>query len=98
MKECSSATTNTACRALAIERNGLLFEEAQALSKAAYRLLEGASLDAESFTHYQVLRKKADLKFLDAIEHLRLVNDELPPLPMSVNNSENLRIQLQNRT
>jgi alanine racemase len=96
MKECSSATTNTACRDLALERNGVLFEEAQALNKAAYRVLEGTSLDAEMFTHYQALRKKADLKFFDAIEHLRLVNDELPPLPMSANNSENLRIQLQN--
>jgi hypothetical protein len=55
-----------------------LFEEAHLLSREAFELLEKAELDAELFTQYQALRQKADVKFQDAIDHLRLIEEEFP--------------------
>lgn len=72
-----------ACRAFALERNRQMFEEAQALSRHAFELLEGGDLDRALFDRYQLLRRKADLKFEEAIEHLRVINEDFPPIPMS---------------
>lgn len=69
----------TACRTFALERNRQLFEEAQALSRCAFDLLEGSDLDLEQFDRYQAMRRKADMKFEEAIEHLRLLNEDFPP-------------------
>ena len=52
-----------ACRAFALERNRQMFEEAQALSRSAFALLEGSDMDVELFDRYQAMRRKADLKF-----------------------------------
>lgn len=68
----------TACRAFALDRNRQLFEEAQSLSNSAFELLEGSELDAEQFDRYQAMRRKADLKYEEAIEHLRLLNVDFP--------------------
>lgn len=69
-----------ACRAFALERNHQMFEEAQALSRSAFELLEAGDLDGELFDRYQALRRKADLKFAEAIEHLRVLNENFPPI------------------
>ncbi|VVM65584.1 hypothetical protein PS662_01531 [Pseudomonas fluorescens] len=81
-----------ACRTLALERNRQMFEEAQALSRHAFELLEGGDLDREVFDCYQSLRRKADLKFEEAIEHLRVINEDFPPIPMSVRLSSQLEV------
>lgn len=70
-----------ACRAFALERNQQMFEEAQALSRDAFAMLEGSDLDGEVFDRYLALRRKADLKFAEAIEHLRVLNENFPPIP-----------------
>ncbi|WP_460124917.1 hypothetical protein [Pseudomonas sp. S2_C03] len=70
-----------ACRAFALERNQQMFEEAQALSREAFAMLEGSDLDGELFDQYLTLRRKADLKFAEAIEHLRVLNENFPPIP-----------------
>ncbi|WP_339508207.1 MULTISPECIES: hypothetical protein [unclassified Pseudomonas] len=95
MKECSTPAQIKACRALALERNRQLFEQAQALNRAAHELLEAGQLDFEQFEHYRALRRKADVKFADAIEHLCVLNEDFPPIPMSVQNSQGLRRQLE---
>lgn len=77
-----------ACRAFALERNRQMFEEAEALSRAAFQLLEESDLDGELFDRYQAMRRKADLKFEDAIEHLRVLNEDFPPIPMASTKSE----------
>lgn len=76
----------SACREFALERNGQLFEEAETLNQAAFALLEGSELDGEQFDRYQAMRRKADLKFEEAIEHLRLLNEDFPSMPMAVAN------------
>jgi uncharacterized membrane protein len=97
MIQCSSSDQIKACRAFALERNHQMFEEAQALSRSAFELLEGDDLDAEQFDRYQALRRKADVKFQEAIEHLRLLNEDFPPIPRSANQSHQLREQLEER-
>lgn len=84
----STCEETTACREFALERNRQLFEEAQALSRSAFELLEGSELDAEQFDRYQAMRHKADLKYAEAIEHLRLLNEEFPSLPMAGRNAQ----------
>ena len=74
----SSRDEISACRAFALDRNRHLFEEAQALSNSAFELLEGGNLDAKRFDRYQAMRRKADLKYEEAIEHLRLLNEDFP--------------------
>jgi hypothetical protein len=94
MKQCTTSDQINACRAFALERNSQLFEEAQALNRAAYNMLEGQQLDAELFDRYQAIRRKADVRFEEAIEHLRLLNEDFPSMPMSINNSQDLRQRL----
>lgn len=67
-----------ACLNLALERNKQLFSEAYHLSQAALDLLDQPLMDIEKFTLYQKKRKQADLKYLEAIEHLRLIMAEYP--------------------
>ena len=97
MIQCSSPDQIKACRALALERNRQMFEEAQGLSRCAFEMLDGGDLDMEMFDRYQALRRKADLKFQEAIEHLRLLNEDFPPIPLSVSHSQHLRQQLEHR-
>ncbi|WP_223512399.1 hypothetical protein [Pseudomonas sp. GL-B-19] len=93
----SSPDQIKACRALALERNRQMFEEAQNLSRCAFELLDGGDLDVELFDRYQALRRKADSKFQEAIEHLQLLNEDFPPIPLSASNSHQLRQQLEHR-
>lgn len=76
MKYYSAPAHPQACRDFALECNRQLFEEAQVLNQAAFELLEGGELDAESFARYQALRCKTDAKFEEAIDHLRLIEEE----------------------
>ncbi|UVK96614.1 hypothetical protein [Pseudomonas sp. B21-048] len=67
-----------ACLNLALERNKQLFSEAYHLSHAALDLLEHPDMDVDMFTQYQKKRRQADRKYLEAIEHLRLIMAEYP--------------------
>ncbi|WP_231987116.1 hypothetical protein [Pseudomonas prosekii] len=80
MQYFSAPVNPQARRNIALECNRHLFEDAHQLSREAFELLEKAELDAELFTHYQALRQKADMKFEEAIEHLRLIEEELPSM------------------
>lgn len=86
-----------ACRAFALERNHQMFEEAQALSRSAWALLEVSDMDVELFDRYQAMRRKADLKFEEAIEHLRLLNEDFPPVSISTQNAHRLLQQTESR-
>lgn len=77
----------TACLNLALERNRQLFNEACNLTRAALDLLDQPHMDIEKFTLYQKKRRQADLKYLEAIEHLRLIMAEYPGHLCSVENS-----------
>ncbi|MBB3242209.1 hypothetical protein FHW68_003746 [Pseudomonas sp. Tn43] len=76
-----------ACLNLALERNQQLFSDAYHLSHAAFDLLDQPNMDAEKFTQYQRKRRQADLKYLEAIEHLRLIMAEYPVHLFSVAHS-----------
>lgn len=73
----------TACLNLALERNKQLFNEAHELSCAAFDLLDRPYMDAEVFTQYQEMRRYADRKYQEAIEHLRSIMTEYPFSPSS---------------
>ena len=62
---------STSCLNLALQRNNLLFSEAQSLSCAALDILDRPYLDTAAFSQYQEKRRHADLKYDHAIEHLR---------------------------
>lgn len=95
MKECSTPAQIKACRALALERNRQLFDNAHTLNRAANELLDAQNLDIEQFERYLALRKKADSMFEDAIDHLYVLNEDFPPIPMSSHNSQALRRELE---
>ncbi|MFJ7281552.1 hypothetical protein [Pseudomonas sp. NPDC099000] len=97
MIHCSTPDQIKACRAFALECNRQMFEDAQLLSRCAFEMLEDGDMDLERFERYRTMRRKADLKFQEAIEHLRLLNADFPPIPMSMNNSHRLRQQLEDR-
>jgi hypothetical protein len=44
-------------------------------------------MDAEKFTQYQRKRRQADLKYLEAIEHLRLIMEQYPAHLFAVDHS-----------
>ena len=67
-----------ACLNLAFERNSQLFSEAQSLRCAALNILERPYLDTAAFSQYQEKRRHADLKYDDAIEHLRSLMTQYP--------------------
>ncbi|WP_243243205.1 hypothetical protein [Pseudomonas atacamensis] len=95
MNECSTPAQIKACRALALERNRQLFEEAHELNRAANALLEQTPTDFERFEQYRALRKKADAKFEDAIDHLCVLNEDFPPIPTAVQNAVTPRRELE---
>ncbi|MBK5373254.1 hypothetical protein JFT81_01215 [Pseudomonas sp. TH43] len=95
MKECSTPAQIKACRALALERNRQLFDNAHTLNRAANELLDAQNLDIEQFERYRALRKKADSMFEDAIDHLYVLNEDFPPIPVSSHNSQALRRELE---
>ncbi|WP_419736468.1 hypothetical protein [Pseudomonas sp. COR18] len=66
-----------ACKRFALEQNRRLFDRAYALQHAAYELLERPDLDAETFSHYQTLKAKAQSQAREAIEHLQLVDRDI---------------------
>ncbi|MGF6330773.1 tetratricopeptide (TPR) repeat protein [Pseudomonas sp. BS3782 TE3695] len=76
-----------ACLNLALERNQQLFSDAYHLSHAALDLLDQPNMDAEKFTQYQRKRRQADLKYLEAIEHLRLIMEQYPAHLFAVDHS-----------
>ena len=82
-----------ACLNLALERNNQLFSEAHSLSCAALNILDRPYLDAEAFSQYQEKRLHADLKFHDAIEHLRLLMTQyhIPPATQHSQHSQHIR-------
>lgn len=69
-----------ACRHLAMEQNEKLFEEASALNRTALDLLDRPDLDDEMFLEYLRLRDKAQAKYQEALDHLALINEQLPSL------------------
>lgn len=73
----------TACLNLALERNKQLFSEAHSLSCAALDLLDRPYMDAQVFMQYQERRQHADLKYHEAIEHLRSIMTEYDAPPSS---------------
>lgn len=77
-------TQMMACRQLAMEQNQKLFNEANALSKSAFDLLEHPDFDSEMFDEYLRLRGKAEALFGEAIEHLSVVNEHFPAPTASV--------------
>lgn len=77
-------TKMMACRQLAMEQNQKLFNEANALSKSAFDLLEHPGFDSEMFDEYLRLRGKAEALFGEAIEHLGVVNEHFPAPTASV--------------
>jgi hypothetical protein len=91
MIQYSTSEQIKACRAFALERNRQMFEEAHALSRSAFELLESGKMDGEQFDRYQAMRRKADLKFGEAIEHLRLLNEDFPPIALSTQRSDDSR-------
>jgi uncharacterized membrane protein len=71
-----------ACRRLAMEQNKKLFEKANALSRCAFDLLDSPDFDSETFHHYLRLRRKAEALFREALDHLILLNEQFPPMPI----------------
>jgi uncharacterized membrane protein len=86
-----------ACRAFALERNRQMFAEAQALSRSAFELLEDSDMDGELFDRYLEIRRKANLKFKEAIEHLRVLNTDFPPVSPSTQNAQRLHREAESR-
>ncbi|CRM64242.1 hypothetical protein [Pseudomonas sp. 31 R 17] len=85
-----------ACRQLAMEQNQKLFDEANALSRSAFDLLECADFDSEKFDHYLRLRARAEALFREAIEHLGVLNKHFPTPASSVAN-EGAKVVIRER-
>jgi hypothetical protein len=73
----------TACLNLALEHNKQLFSEAHDLSCAAHDLLDLPYMDADVYTQYLEQKRIADLKYHEAIEHLRSVMTQYHAPPAS---------------
>lgn len=86
-----------ACRAFALERNRQMFDEAQALNRSAFELLDGSEMDGELFDRYLEIRRKANLKFKEAIEHLRVLNTDFPPASPTTQNAQRLHRETESR-
>ncbi|MFQ6573865.1 hypothetical protein [Pseudomonas sp. UM16] len=65
-----------ACRKFALEQNQRLFRQAWQLDHQAFTLLDHPQFDAEYFAQYQHLRRKAQCRYQEAIEHLTLIHHE----------------------
>ena len=90
-------TQRLACRDLALEQNQKLFNEANALSRSAFDLLERADFDSEKFDQYLRLRAKAEALFREAIEHLGVLNTHFPTPASSVANNEGVKVVIRER-
>ncbi|MGH8385012.1 MAG: hypothetical protein ACRESJ_05885 [Pseudomonas sp.] len=75
-----------ACRRFAMQQNKKLFEEANALSRCALDMLDQPDFDSEKLLQYLQLRAKAEAMFREALEHIALLNEQFPPLPVSRSN------------
>jgi hypothetical protein len=67
-----------ACRRVAMEQNEKLFAEANDLNRQAYDLLDHPDFDSDMFMEYLQLRKKSQALFLEAMDHLSLLNEQFP--------------------
>ncbi|MBV6822096.1 hypothetical protein [Pseudomonas sp. PD9R] len=70
-----------ACRSLAMEQNKKMFADANALSRAAFDVLDHPDFDSDQFHYYLHLRGKAEALFREALDHFTLLNEHFPPLP-----------------
>ncbi|MBI6632922.1 hypothetical protein YA0871_09620 [Pseudomonas paralactis] len=77
-------TTLIACRQLALEQNQKLFDQANAISREAFELLDHPDFDSEMFDQYLHLRAKAESLFKEAIEHLSVLHTHFSPLSSPV--------------
>ncbi|PKH12836.1 hypothetical protein [Pseudomonas fluorescens] len=84
MQHADLYTKRMACRQLAMEQNQKLFNEANAISREAFDLLECADFDSAKFDQYLRLRAKAEALFREAIEHLGVLNTHFPAPTSSV--------------
>lgn len=75
----TSESKMVACRRLAMEQNQKLFNQANALNRSAFDLLDRPDLDSEKFDDYLLMRRKAETLFREAIEHLCLLNEDFAP-------------------
>jgi hypothetical protein len=71
-------TKMMACRQLAMEQNQKLFNEANALRRSAFDLLEQPDFDSEMYDEYLLLRGKAEALFREAIDHLGVLKKHFP--------------------
>lgn len=67
-------------RRLALEQNQKMFDEANALSRSAFDLLDHGDFNHEMFDQYLQIRHKAEALFREAIEHLGSLNEHFPPV------------------
>lgn len=94
MSEQYTAAQLRACRCLAME-NKKIFSEANALSRCAFDLLDQPDFDSEKFYYYLQLRRKAEVQYREAIDHLTLLDKLFPPLakPSAKFNDRNLQAE-----
>lgn len=65
-----------ACRKFALEQNERIVRQAHALNAQAHDLISQAHPNIDTFEQYHLLRQRAEEKFQEAAEHLRLVNED----------------------
>ncbi|WP_423204029.1 hypothetical protein PGC34_19985 [Pseudomonas kribbensis] len=65
-----------ACRKFALEQNERMVRQAHALNAQAHDLISNAQPNIDTFEQYHRLRQRAEEKFQEAAEHLRLVNED----------------------
>ncbi|MBV4458622.1 hypothetical protein KVG96_11720 [Pseudomonas sp. COR58] len=68
-------TQTRACREFALQQNQRLIRQAHALNAEAFALIANVRTNVDTFEQYHLLRNKAEEKFQEAKEHLRLVNE-----------------------
>jgi len=73
-----SAEQIIACRRVALEQNKKLFEKANAMNRAAFDLLDRNDFDSEMFLVYLKLRAKVNKLFIEALDHITLLNEHFP--------------------
>lgn len=78
MQDHDTYAKRMACRQLAMEQNQKLFDQANALSRSAFDLLERTDFDSQMFDQYLRLRRKAEALFREAIDHLGVLNTHFP--------------------
>ncbi|AZF10435.1 hypothetical protein C4J93_2237 [Pseudomonas sp. R2-37-08W] len=88
MQHHDAYTQLMACRQLAMDQNQKLFNEANAISRNAFDLLERPDFDSQMFDEYLRLRGKAEALFREAIEHLSVLNTHFPSPASSAANED----------